>query len=75
MFSGLESPTHLLLLLVIILLLFGAKRLPEMGRSLGQGIREFKEGLNTKEEPKKAEGEHSTAIEEKERPKHRDEPL
>lgn len=55
MFSGLESPTHLLLLLVIILLLFGAKRLPEMGRSLGRGIREFREGLNAKEEPEKTE--------------------
>jgi sec-independent protein translocase protein TatA len=75
MFTGLESPVHLLMLLVIILLLFGAKRLPEMGRSLGQGIREFKEGLNTKEEPKKAKGEPPTAIEEKEQPKHRDEPL
>lgn len=51
MFSGLESPVHLLLLLLIVLLLFGAKRLPEMGRSLGRGIQEFKEGLNTKETP------------------------
>lgn len=51
MFTGLESPTHIILLLLIILLLFGAKRLPEMGRNLGKGIREFKEGLNTKEEP------------------------
>ena len=51
MFSGLESPVHLLILLLIVLLLFGAKRLPEMGRSLGRGIQEFKEGLNTKETP------------------------
>ena len=51
MFTGLASPTHLILLLVIILLLFGAKRLPEMGRSLAEGIREFKGGLNTSEEP------------------------
>ena len=50
MFTGLESPTHLLLLLLIILLLFGAKRLPEVGRSLGQGIKEFKEGLNSNKE-------------------------
>jgi sec-independent protein translocase protein TatA len=64
MFTGLESPTHLLLLLVIILLLFGAKRLPEMGRSLGRGIQEFKEGLNTKEDPHKAEGQRPEAIEE-----------
>lgn len=70
MFTGLESPVHLLILLVIILLLFGAKRLPEMGRSLGRGIREFKEGLNTKEEPKKTEEKHPEAIEEeKERAK------
>jgi sec-independent protein translocase protein TatA len=53
MFTGLESPVHLLLLLLIILLLFGTKRLPEMGRSLGRGIKEFKEGLNSKEEPEK----------------------
>ena len=75
MFTGLESPVHLLILLVIILLLFGAKRLPEMGRSLGQGIRQFKEGLNAKEEPEKAEREHLSAIEEKEQPKRTDKPL
>ena len=51
MFAGLESPTHLIILLLIILLLFGAKRLPEMGRSLGQGIQAFKEVLNTKDAP------------------------
>ena len=50
MFTGLESPTHLLLLLLIILLLFGAKRLPEVGRILGQGIKEFKEELNSNKE-------------------------
>ena len=64
MFTGLESPTHLLILLVIIVVLFGAKRLPEMGRSLGRGIQEFKEGLNTKEEPKKAHGKQPEPIEE-----------
>jgi sec-independent protein translocase protein TatA len=51
MYAGLASPTHLLILLVIILLLFGAKRIPELGRSLGQGMREFKEGTNVKEVP------------------------
>ena len=49
MYAGLLSPTHLLLILAIILLLFGAKRLPELGRSMGQSMREFKEGLNSKE--------------------------
>ena len=55
MFAGLGSPTHLLILLVIILLLFGAKRLPEMGRSLAQGIKEFKDGIDSKEEPQETE--------------------
>ncbi len=45
MFTGLESPTHLLLLLGLAFLLFGAKRLPEIGRSLGTGMREFKESI------------------------------
>jgi sec-independent protein translocase protein TatA len=42
---GLTSPTHLALLLLIALLLFGAKRVPEIGRSLGSGMREFKESV------------------------------
>jgi sec-independent protein translocase protein TatA len=45
MLSGLENPLHLLLLLLLILLLFGARRLPESGRSLGSGMREFKESI------------------------------
>jgi sec-independent protein translocase protein TatA len=43
--TGWTSPTHMILLLLIALLLFGAKRLPEMGRSLGVGMREFKDSL------------------------------
>lgn len=42
---GLTSPTHLALLLLIALLLFGAKRVPEIGRSLGSGMREFKDSI------------------------------
>jgi sec-independent protein translocase protein TatA len=48
MLSGLESPLHLLLLLLLLLLIilfFGARRLPEIGRSLGTGMREFKESI------------------------------
>jgi sec-independent protein translocase protein TatA len=41
----------LLMLLVMFLLLFGAKRIPEIGRSLGKGIREFKSGLASLDEP------------------------
>src|SRR3977135_2836953 len=43
---GLENPIHLAFLLVILLMVFGAKRLPEMGRSLGSGLRGFKETIN-----------------------------
>jgi sec-independent protein translocase protein TatA len=42
---GLDNPIHILFLLVIVLLVFGAKRLPEMGHSLGSGLRGFKESL------------------------------
>lgn len=42
---GLDNPLHILLLLLVIALLFGAKRLPELGRSLGEGMRGFKESL------------------------------
>jgi sec-independent protein translocase protein TatA len=37
---------ELIILLVVLLLVFGAKRLPEMGRSLGKGMREFKDGVS-----------------------------
>lgn len=43
---GLENPVHILLLLLIVMLVFGAKRLPEIGRSLGSGMRQFKTSLN-----------------------------
>jgi TatA/E family protein of Tat protein translocase len=47
---GISLP-ELLILLVVLLLVFGAKRLPEMGRSLGKGMREFKDGVSGVEEP------------------------
>jgi sec-independent protein translocase protein TatA len=51
----LSSPADLALLLLLALLLFGAKRLPEIARSLGTGMREFKnsiEGVSQPELPK-----------------------
>ena len=45
MFSGLLQPTHLIILVVIALVFLGPKRLPEAGRSLGQGLREFKNSV------------------------------
>ncbi|MEI6667710.1 MAG: twin-arginine translocase TatA/TatE family subunit [Acidobacteriota bacterium] len=46
MFEGLLQPMHLLLILGIALLVFGPKKLPELGRGLGQSIRGFKDALN-----------------------------
>ena len=47
---GWLSPWELLILLAVVLLVFGPKRLPEMGRSLGKGMREFKNSLTGKDE-------------------------
>ena len=44
--TGFLTPTHILLILLVMLVLFGAKRLPELGRSLGTGLREFKHSIN-----------------------------
>jgi sec-independent protein translocase protein TatA len=43
---GLDNPIHIAFLLILLLLVFGAKRLPELGRSLGTGMRGFKESLS-----------------------------
>jgi sec-independent protein translocase protein TatA len=43
---GLDNPLHIAFLLVVLLLVFGAKRLPEIGRSLGSGMREFKDSIS-----------------------------
>jgi sec-independent protein translocase protein TatA len=48
---GLDNPLHIAFLLVVMLMVFGAKRLPEMGKSLGTGLRGFKDSLNTDAPP------------------------
>jgi sec-independent protein translocase protein TatA len=62
---GLDNPIHLLFLGVLLLLVFGAKRLPEMGHSLGAGLRGFKDSLTTDGEPSSiaAHAAHFTADE------------
>ena len=52
---GWVSPWELLILLAFVLLLFGPKRLPEMGRSLGKGMREFKDSISGKDDDDKVE--------------------
>jgi sec-independent protein translocase protein TatA len=51
MFEGLLQPTHLLLIFGIAMVLFGGKKLPELGRGLGQGIRGFKAALHEEGPP------------------------
>ena len=46
MFEGLFQPTHLILVLVIVLIVFGPGKLPELGKALGESIRELKKALN-----------------------------
>jgi sec-independent protein translocase protein TatA len=46
MFSGLENPTHLLFIVVIALIVLGPKRLPDAGRALGSGLRNFKDAIS-----------------------------
>jgi sec-independent protein translocase protein TatA len=46
MFDGLLQPMHLILVLAIVMIFFGPKKLPELGRGLGQAIRGFKDGLD-----------------------------
>jgi len=51
MFEGAFSPMHWLVVLGIALLIFGPKKLPELGKSLGEGIRGFKAAVKDEEKP------------------------
>ena len=48
---GLSNPIHIAFILMLLLLVFGAKRLPEIGRSLGSGMRGFKDSISGEGEP------------------------
>lgn len=58
---GLDNPLHLAFLAMLLLLVFGAKRLPEIGRSLGAGMRGFRESISGEAAPSQLTppGEHS----------------
>lgn len=49
MFEGLFQPTHLLVIMIIALFVFGPKRLPELGKGLGDGIRSFRDAMSGKD--------------------------
>jgi sec-independent protein translocase protein TatA len=66
MFAGLASPSHLILVLVLVLLLFGAKRIPELAKGFGTGIKELREGISTgdstEREASETEDAHSVGV-------------
>lgn len=45
MFEGLFQPMHLLVILIVCMFVFGPKKLPELGKGLGEGIRSFKDAI------------------------------
>ena len=51
MFEGLFQPMHLLVIFGIALLVFGPKKLPELGKGIGDGIRGFRSAMKEPEEP------------------------
>jgi sec-independent protein translocase protein TatA len=50
MFDGLFQPMHLIVILFVALMVFGPKKLPELGKGLGDGIRSFKDSIRGKED-------------------------
>jgi sec-independent protein translocase protein TatA len=54
MFEGLFQPMHLLVIFFIALLVFGPKKLPELGKGIGEGIRALKEGMKDHPDPPKS---------------------
>jgi sec-independent protein translocase protein TatA len=61
MFTGLASPSHLILVLAILLLLFGAKRIPELAKGLGTGMKEFRERISSDDDAKPEVSESETS--------------
>jgi sec-independent protein translocase protein TatA len=55
---GFSNPIHIAFVLMLLLLVFGAKRLPEIGRSLGSGMRGFKDSLTGEDEQRSLTTQH-----------------
>lgn len=49
---GMIGPWQIVLIVLVVLLLFGGKKIPELMRGLGKGVKEFKDGINPDEKPK-----------------------
>lgn len=50
---GIIGPWQIILIVVVVILLFGGKKIPELMKGIGKGIKDFKEGLNPEEKSKK----------------------
>jgi sec-independent protein translocase protein TatA len=61
MFEGLFAPQHLIIIFAIALLIFGPKKLPELGKGLGEGIRALKEGMKDNTNPPASTDQSKTA--------------
>ena len=66
---GTPGPLELLLLFAVVLLIFGAKRIPEIARGIGKGIREFKDATSEISRELEAEG-HDRQINQPQQPQH-----
>ncbi len=52
-----SSPMHLILILLVVVLLFGGRKIPELMKGIGEGMREFKKASRLNDEPEKKESE------------------
>ena len=62
MFEGLFQPMHLLVIAGLALLFFGPKKLPELGKGLGDGLRGFKAAMNSNEQTAKEHGDGKSSV-------------
>ncbi len=53
-FLGPVGPTELILIILIIVIIFGARKLPELGKSLGEGIKNFRKSITSKDKENEA---------------------
>jgi sec-independent protein translocase protein TatA len=56
MFEGLFQPMHLVVIFGLALLVFGPKKLPELGKGIGEGIRGFKSAITEEKQPAATQG-------------------
>jgi sec-independent protein translocase protein TatA len=61
MFEGLFQPMHLLVIFFIALLVFGPKKLPELGKGIGEGIRALKDSMNNSDQAKNSDSKNTEA--------------